>query len=574
MYKRLYPYLTLDKKSFILFFFIKIYFFILTLLLPLVYKMLVYDVIICEKFDYLKFVLAFYLGIFIMETIGKIVYQKNYNKFSFSLLNRIKEDLMGKIFSSKNEEISKYKSSDLIERVQTDVEEVGKYLFNDLIDFTFYVLSALIIGIILLYNSYILAAVCFISIPITFVVANFMGKHVMNITKKHRQKFAEYKNFLQNIIVNWKEIKMHNLYLENGQLMKEHWADISIMYTKKQIFVYLNRAILQFKELFLVKVNLYFLGGLLVLHGHMKIAILFVFMNYFEKFYGNIEGITNSLVSFKERMPLIEKVFDILDIPNDSKETNEICNNKIEVKNLTYAYPGYDQEVLKSVSLEIKPGDKIAIVGKSGCGKTTFVKLLLGYYYPEQGEILLGGHSIKEYTKESLEKNITAIMQDSIMFNLSIRENFKLVKEGVTISEIENVCKKVRLHKVIKSLPNGYDSVIGEGGNKLSGGQKQCLAVARMLLLQSPIVILDEFTSAMDKKKEKHILSLVKEYTKDKTLVIISHRKETVELCDRVVLFGDGKVLDIGEHEEVYQRNHYYNQIFGNQLNEAIAVSN
>lgn len=542
--KKIYPYLSTYKKNISLFLILKTYFLALTLALPIIYKVLINDVIINGETTILKYVLLSYILIYLLETIGKFLYQRINNQFTFSVLNNIKSKMLDTILTSDNKISLKYVPSDLVERVQNDVEEINNFLFNDIIDYAFNFLSLFIISGILLYNSPILAAVCLVSLPLSYFISKIMGRKVWDISKLYRERFALYNNFLQNNISNWKEIKMYNLYKENENALKNNWDDISVIYTKKQILVYLNKAILRFKELYIIKVNLYFIGGLLVLENHLKIAVLFVFMKYFENFYSSIEFITNSMIKFKEKKPLIDKVLEILETDSYTLDYNNYSRNcSIKMNNISFSYPGFDKTILNNISIEINQGDKIGILGKSGCGKTTLIKLLMGYYGVSNGEVLFDNKA-SDKIKYYIANNISVITQDSILFNLSVIENFKLIKEDITLDEIKDLCNKTCIKEMIEALPKDYLTIIGDGGNILSGGQKQCLAVARLLMSQKPIIILDEFTSAMDKQIESSVLKIMKEYVKDKTLIMISHNKEILKLCTKFYIINNGKIED------------------------------
>ena len=310
--------------------------------------------------------------------------------------------------------------------------------------------------------------------------------------------------------------------------------------------------------------NLYFLGGILIILGRMEVALLLTFMNYYEQFFSNISSISDSIVGFKNDKPSIDRVVEILDLEEPSKKTAKKFNSEIKLENLFFNYPQNQQEVLKGVSLLISRNEHIAIVGRSGCGKSTLIKLILGMYEPTKGRILFDETNIKEIT---VKQKIGVIMQEPYMFNLSIKENLKLAKRTASEDEIDAACKKANIYDFIQNLPDRYETVIGERGVKLSGGQKQRLAIARTLLYDPEIVVFDEATSSLDSENEKAIVSTIKHLTNGKTVITIAHRLSSILDANRVAVMNEGKIVAYGPHSELKGKNEIYDLLFAKQYN-------
>ena len=269
---------------------------------------------------------------------------------------------------------------------------------------------------------------------------------------------------------------------------------------------------------------------------------------------------------FKEACKEINKI--LLEETPKNKTKTLLEAGDIEFSNVSFKYA--DKYVIKNVSFVINKNQSIALIGASGCGKTTIANLLMGYWDVSEGSIKIAGQDIKEVNPTSLANIIGSVSQDSILFNMSIFENVALGKKNASFDEVVEACKKARCHEFIISLPNGYKTNVGEIGNKLSGGQRQRISIARTILKNAPILILDEATSAIDAQNEKAILEVIKEISKDKTVITISHHLETIKDADKIVLLENGKILAEGIHDELLKSSSEYKKMveIENKVNE------
>ena len=234
---------------------------------------------------------------------------------------------------------------------------------------------------------------------------------------------------------------------------------------------------------------------------------------------------------------------------------------QIEFKNVDFTYDNDERATLHNLSFAIKPYIKTAIVGSSGSGKTSMFNLLLRYFTTTKGSITIDGVPIEEITEESLRENISVIRQDTFLFNMSIMDNFRMVKEDVTLKEVRNACKKAYIDNYIMDLPNGYDSIIGENGVNLSGGQKQRISIARALLKDAKIILFDEATSSLDNKSQEYIKKTIDDLVKDHTIIIIAHRLSTIIDADEILLMNKGKIIASGTHKKL-MKNEKYKELY------------
>lgn len=265
-----------------------------------------------------------------------------------------------------------------------------------------------------------------------------------------------------------------------------------------------------------------------------------------------------------------ERLNDILESEIEHIEKGMIfegLKSPIIFKDVDFRY-GYKDIVLNSLNIEIKKGSKIAIVGECGCGKTTTVKLLMALYEYEAGNIIINGYSITEYSKSSLRSKIAYVSQEAFLFSDSIYNNLRLGNEDISNEDIEKMCKICFMDKFIRNLPCGYETILEENGNNLSGGQKQKLLIARALLRKPEILILDEATSDLDSITENGIEEIISDFLDDITCIIITHRLKIVKKCDCIFVMKDGKVVEHGTHMELIKKNGLYNRFISNPLSK------
>lgn len=537
---------------------------VLSLIAPVFYMILINDVMVEGNLMRLLWVVMGYLGVFLLQTLitvfDKIVYNRIFIKFNLKL----RMTLLSKFGKMKTEAYEVYNAGDVKNRIEVDAGLFEKFFITHWLNFVFAIISALVIVIIMLRINWFLAIFSFIMVPFSFLFAKFMSKKSSKVSDDYRENYGKYESFLHSTIQNWKEIKANSLELNQENVLADYWEILSNLFIKNQVYWYINRAFIAFKDFFITKMNLYFLGGILIILGRMEVALLLTFMNYYEQFFSNISSISDSIVGFKNDKPSIERVVEILDFEEPLKQTTKKFVSEIKLENLFFNYEKKQQEVLKGVNLLISRNEHIAIVGRSGCGKSTLIKIILGMYEPTKGRILFDGTDIEEIT---VKQKIGVIMQEPYMFNLSIKENLKFAKRTASDDEIDVVCKKANIYDFIQNLPNRYETIIGERGVKLSGGQKQRLAIARILLYDPEILVFDEATSSLDSENEKAIVSTIKHLTKGKTVITIAHRLSSILDANRVAVMDEGEIVAYGSHNDLKGKNEIYDLLFAKQYN-------
>lgn len=538
---------------------------------PLFFMILVDDVMVKRQINMLKWVCIGYTAIYIFETaifwIQNVLRNFLLNKSTYNI--RLK---LWKIYVCVPITFhEKYNAGDLKNRIDTDVDVLENFINQQIIDYIYNWGLAIISGILLLFINWKLAVFSFLMVPVSFLMTKWLGKGVQKASEKYRSTWSRYENWLKGSIQGWKEVRALRIEKNESRIFTRYWHQLSKLFFTKQLYWYGNRSFIALKDFFITRMNLYFIGGLLIFSGELTIGSLLVFMKYYEQFFGGIGSINNLDMQLSNDAPAIERVLEILEVPidnNDGLIRKVMLTGSIEFSNVSFKYNESQGNVLDKISFKINPKERIAIVGKSGRGKTTLIKLILRLHRPQAGNIFVDDYNINNVNSICLHQNIGVVMQDSILFNLSIRDNLLLAKPSATEEQIREACKMAYIHEFIESLPDKYKTLIGEKGVKLSGGQKQRLAIARVLLADPKIIIFDEATSSLDHESEKMIHKAIDNISMGKTVIIIAHRLSSVISADRVIVLENGSIAGDGHHSKLIGVNATYDLLFKRQYED------
>nr|WP_244990544.1 ABC transporter ATP-binding protein [Clostridium algidicarnis] len=313
------------------------------------------------------------------------------------------------------------------------------------------------------------------------------------------------------------------------------------------------------------------IGGVLAVKDLITVGIIASFISYSRQFARPLNDLASIFNTFQSAVAGAERVFETLDEkeePRDIKNAQVLSNVRgdVEFQNVTFGY-NEDSYVLKDISFNVKRGENIALVGPTGAGKTTIVNLLTGFYNVSKGDILIDGKSIKKYTKDSLRKAFGIVLQDSYLFSDTIKENIRYGNLNATDEEIESAAKLANADAFISKLPKGYNTIISEGGVSLSQGEKQLVSIARAILSNPSILVLDEATSSVDTRTELKIQEALLGVMKGRTSFIIAHRLSTIKDADKIMVIDNGSIMEMGTHEELIKRKEYYYKLYDSQFN-------
>ncbi len=481
------------------------------------------------------------------------------NMFSYD----IKMDIFKKIQRCDAEYLTGIQSGDLINTIQWYPEESMDFIMTS-IDFINGIITLTVFSIYIFIISWKIGLLILVALPLSILVNNRFGNRVNKYEKRRKSLFADYISWIMEMISGLRDIRMLGAEDKTRRSFKErHRAlyDLSIRSGLSSMFA---GDITGFITLS-IQLAIYVFAGFQAARGDLTIGLLTVILAFYESISGSVGGISGSWISLQGMIPGIEKIQETLEAPDESvwegKENITITEGNIEFRDIEFSYSN-SMPVLTEFSLKINSGDKIALVGKSGCGKTTLAYMTIGFFRPQKGQIIIDGEDITKFSLRSIRSNIGLIQQDVLVFDGSLRENIMIGNRDATENDLIEACKNAGIWDFIETLPEGIDTMIGVNGIDLSGGQKQRVAIARIYLKNPKIIIFDEATSALDAETEKQIHDSWKNVLSGRTSIVIAHRESSVMLCEKVVLMEDGKVVRTGIPNDMRKNDDKFRELF------------
>ncbi|WP_342481068.1 ABC transporter ATP-binding protein [Paenibacillus sp. FSL L8-0340] len=535
-------------------------------LIPLfLYSFLVNRVLVDKNMNELWPVITGYLAVFLFATIGVAVSKRFSNRLILKYDLRIKNKLLKKYISLDNDVYSKYSIGDVRSRIENDSTAAGNFFTTHILEFIYAVVYAAALAVILLCYDWRIALLSFVFVPVSLFTVNFLGVKTKTTGEELWKLQIKYESFLHSNFQNWKDVKTNNL--EDAQLdeLNGHYKKIRHIWFLNQFYLHLGITYSFFTKNFITQLFIYFIGGLFVIKGYSEVGVLLVFISFYGQFFGYIESISNSMMNYKNDSVNIEKVIGILNLEAGNRPYKKIDGTDLNVENLKFTYEGNNSFALDGISFSVSKGEHLAIVGESGSGKSTIAKLLTGQINPQGGTVQIGGIDIYTVNSESVSEKVSIVVQEPVLFNMTIRENLLLAKAGATDAELIECCRRASIYDFIETLQNQLDTIIGEKGVQLSGGQRQRLSIARAFLQDRDIIIFDESTSALDNENENDIITELKSLSSGKTMISIAHRLSTILDCDKVMVLKDGRVVAFDTHQNLYNRNETYDLLFQSQ---------
>lgn len=487
------------------------------------------------------------------------------NRFKNALRFRLKRELLVRYGNIPFKEYGKYYIGDLRKRVESDAKVVEDFYIRHVVNYFFSLLSITLLMLIMVYMNWQLTLYGIAGVGVSFFMANVIGAKLKKMAEKYRTNSGEFEGILLYSFHNWKEIKTNNLEMQQGKALDAKWSEIGRLMRVQTIYKYMSSAAVALNMFVVTRLGMYFFGGILVLNNYIDVASLLVIMTYYDKLHSEIDILTQAIMQYREEKPSISRVMDMVHMETEPKKPIN-AKGDIDIENISFRYKEDEAEVLNRINLRIREKTHVAIVGESGCGKSTLLKLMLGLFKPDEGTIRIGGVDVRGMTDRSKSGAICAVMQDPQFFNLSIEENLRLVKSGATCEEMDTVCKMANIYDFIHGLPQGYQTLIGEKGVRLSGGQLQRLAIARVLLRNPDIIAFDEATSALDNENEKAVAMAVYNLAEQKTILSIAHCFSSIREANEIVLLQDGKISERGTLPELLGNSTKFRLLYERQL--------
>ena len=431
-------------------------------------------------------------------------------------------------------------------------------------------LTLIILVGLMFYQNWKLAFFALLMMPLAAFVARSLGKRIGKATKESLHLNASLTAYLSEMLKGSRMIKIFQREKFESERASKILEENMLIRNKVGFIMIRATPIMELLTGILIAGFIYY-SGFMIVSGEMGINNFFSFLTAMMLAYQPIRSLATINMLFYQGAAGAETVFKILDTePNikeiDSSPILEINTGNIEFNNVSFIYPKTDVNAVKNINISIKGGSTAALVGHSGAGKSTIINLLPRFFDPKEGEIYIDGQNISKVTLSSLRKNISMVSQDIILFDDTVRANIAYAKLDAPEEQMKKACDFAAASDFIESLPKSYETMIGENGVRLSGGQKQRISIARAVLKNSPIILLDEATSSLDSESEEKVQNAIINLTKNKTTLVIAHRLSTIIRADKIFVLNQGEIIDIGTHSELLKNSIIYQNLYSKQL--------
>lgn len=490
-------------------------------------------------------------------------------RLSQTIVRAMRQDVFDKILTLPVGELDRVAAGDLINRISYDINTVNASLSNDILLAATGVITVVgaFIGMVL--TSLPLLGVFVITIPISVFITVKRSRTVRPLFRRRSAKLAELNGFSEEMLSGLNTIRAYGREEEICAKFDEKNTEAADAYYAADYYGSLIGPSVNFVNN-LGTVLISTAGSFFYLFGMISVGNISSFLLYARRFSGPINEFSNIMGEIQSALAAAERVFRLLDAPPeapDSPEAEELTDVRGDVcfENVHFSYDG-ERTILSDLSFEAKAGQTIAIVGPTGAGKTTLVNLLMRFYDPQGGRILLDGKDVRSYTRRSLRAAFTMVLQDTWLFEGTIFENIAYGKEGATRGEVERAAREANIADLIEGLPQKYDTMVTDGGVNLSKGQKQLMTIARAMLSPAKLLILDEATSNVDTRTELLIRGAMARLMEGKTSFVIAHRLTTVRNADLILVVNGGDIVESGRHEELLRRGGFYAEIYNAQF--------
>lgn len=493
------------------------------------------------------------------------------NKITYNVSRDLRKKAFEKIEILPFSYIDTHSKGDIVSRVITDVDQLSDGLLMGFTQFFTGVITIIgTLAFMLSVNVFITIVVVVVT-PLSFFIARFIAKKTFNMFSLQSKTRGEQTSFIDEMISNQKVAEAYSMNEENKARFDKINDDLAKYSLKATFFSSITNPATRFVNS-IVYAAVALFGAIMAVKGNITVGILSCFLSYANQYTKPFNEISSVVTELQNAIACAARVFELIEetpeLP-DKADATELENVKgsVEINNLYFSY-NPDRELLKNVNINVEPGKTVAIVGPTGCGKTTLINLLMRFYDPNNGVISVDEVNTQDVTRQSLRQNFGMVLQDTWLKSGTIADNIRLGKTDATDDEIIEAAKKAHAHSFIKRLPNGYKTKIGEDGGSLSQGQKQLLCITRLMLCPPPMLILDEATSSIDTRTEIKIQKAFNTLMKNRTTFIVAHRLSTIQNADLILVMNDGNIIEQGTHASLYAQKGFYYNLYNSQFSK------
>lgn len=481
---------------------------------------------------------------------------------------QMRQDVFEKLMTLPVGYFDVHQTGDIISRISYDIDTVNSSLSNDLVQLLTTVITVVGALLMMLTISPRLVLVFAFTVPLSMLLTRYITGKTRPLFRLRSAKLGEMNGFVEEMISGQKTLKAYGREeYTQGRFDKKNAEAVDAYYRAEYYGSIVGPCVNFINNLSLSLISVF--GALLYLAGSMSIGAISSFVLYSRKFSGPINEAANIFSELQSALAAAERIFRLLDEQPEKPDCEQAAKltdvrGRVELEHVRFGYAP-EKTIIHDLSLRAEPGKLIAIVGPTGAGKTTLINLLMRFYDPDAGRILVDGTDAGRLTRRSLRQAYAMVLQDTWLFSGSVYENLAYGKEGASRAEVEEAAKAAHIHSFIKRLPEGYDTMLTDEGTNISKGQKQLLTIARARLLNAKMLILDEATSNVDTRTEKQIQKAMRRLMEGKTCFVIAHRLSTIEQADLILVVNGGEVVEQGTHMELMEKNGVYRQLYNAQ---------